>query len=227
MDLPPPLSFKPYPFYLLKEMITLKHPIPKLISALLTIALLTALFPAASAATGTTPIWETQTLTCTKSDDTTITIRCTLMLYKNYAAGKSLVLLGTEGTPVTATYGGQTMIEVTPANYKLDGQEDFTHTYAIVMNATSVTFDQVSVTYIDSTNVTNAKDILSNLLHYDCDVDRNGGVNIRDAQTVAYIYFGSMGLTNDNMKTWLLADADANGKVDADDIRAILAAAHR
>ena len=180
---------------------------------MLTLALLTALFPAPATRAAAQ---------VTGLSDTTHR----LTVHDDYAPGKALVLLGIEGTPATVTCDGQTMLDVTSANYKLDGKR-YTHTYAIVVDESAAATAQVAAEPVDSNQAANAKAILSNLLHYDCDVDRSGSVNIRDAQTVACIMNGGTPSTADDMKTWLLADADANGTVNTSDILAILTAAHR
>ena len=142
-----------------------------------------------------------------------------LKVYDNYAGGKSLILLAAEEYPLNATYGNQKMVEVTPANYKLDDL-GFTHVYAIVVD--SVNPDLISAEQIAST----ADTVLPFLFDYDCDVNRSGSVDIADAQAAANIIAGRMPLEG-NLEKWLVADADANGKVDTNDIRAILAAANR
>lgn len=142
-----------------------------------------------------------------------------LKVYENYAGGKSMIIFGSEATPVKATYGDQKMVEVTLANYQLDGM-GFTHLYAIVVD--EVDLDQVTAEKIESS----VANVWPGLLYYDCDVNRNGSVDIADAQAAANIMAGRMPLEG-NQEKWLVADTDANGKVDADDILAILAAANK
>lgn len=155
------------------------------------------------------------------SDPVALGIGYNLKVYSNYAAGKSLLLLATEGTPVNATYNGQKMLEVTNAHYDLDG-EIFTHQYAIVVDRADLDLGLVSATPVSSTSAI----VLPYLLDYDYDVNRSGGVDIRDAQAAANIISGRMPLEG-NLEKWLVADTDASGKIDSADIVAILAATNR
>lgn len=142
-----------------------------------------------------------------------------LKVFENYAAGKSLILFGVEETPVKATYGEQMMVDVTDAKYTLDGK-GFTHTYAIITDSADLSL--VKAEAIDASPA----NVLPGMLYYDLDVNRSGGVNIRDAQAAANIMAGRTPLEG-NLEKWLIADVDVNGKIDTNDIRAILAAANK
>ena len=142
-----------------------------------------------------------------------------LKVFENYAAGKSLILLGAEGGPVKATYGEQTMPDVGSARYKLDGNV-FTHHYAIVVD--SVDLDLFKAEPLESTSL----NTVPFLLDYDRDVNRSGSVDVSDAQAVANIIAGRMPLEG-NLEKWLVADVDANGVLNTADIRTILSAANK
>ena len=152
-------------------------------------------------------------------DPITFTVGYNIKIFDNYAAGKSLILLASEGFPTNATYDGRRMLDVTDAHYALDGRV-FSHTYAVVVD--HVNLDLISATQISASY----SSISSYLLYYDGDVNLSGNVDIRDAQSIANIMAGRLPLDG-NQKKWLLADMDANGKVDSNDILSILNTANR
>lgn len=139
-------------------------------------------------------------------------------VFEDYAADKTLILVATEGSPAKVTYNNQQLREVTDAHYRLDGVP-YTHTYAIVVDRTTLDLNLISAEAVEST----AANLIPILLDYDCDVNRNGSVDISDAQAIVNIMNGYMPFEG-NAESWLVADVDASGKIDTADITAVLAA---
>ena len=137
--------------------------------------------------------------------------------YKDYAPGYDLVLVMVNKSEANATYDGQAMIDLSAANLVVDGN-GFSHTYAYVAPNVDMKLAAAEYTGLSfNTNTTGRR------LKLDKDVDRNGRVDIADAQTVYNIAKGTLALEG-NVETFLLADVDRSGKIDMKDVQAILAA---
>ncbi len=137
------------------------------------------------------------------------------VIYTDYAAGKDLLLIPIEGQVADVTYGGQKLTDVSRANYIIDGM-DFTAVYAIVGDS----FDVSRVTIVPKTSGSAA--VRPGLLYYNGDINDCGVTDIRDVQTIADIINGKLPLEG-NMVGWLRADMDRSGKLDINDVKALMA----
>jgi len=135
-------------------------------------------------------------------------------VYEDYAAGKDLLLVALLKTPAKVSYNGKVLTDVSPANYRFDG-EAFTTVYGIV--GENFDLSKITIEPYDST----AANVLPGLLYYNGDVNDCGVVDINDAQTIADIIGGKMPLEG-NMIKWLRADMDRSGRIDTADIKALL-----
>lgn len=142
-------------------------------------------------------------------------IGCNTVIYKNYAGNYDLLLVFIEGGDATVTYDGVKMPDVTHAYYLVDGKR-YTDTYAIVT-------PRVDVSKLSATLLASASgSTVDALLKYNLDVDRNGIENIADAQAICNIISGKLPLEN-NLESYLLADVNRDGKVDSNDVTALMA----
>ena len=140
-----------------------------------------------------------------------------LAVYKNYAPGYDMVVAMVQQSEANATYAGKAMLDISATNWEVDGK-GFSHVYAYVTpNADP---EQVAVEY---TGMSFNKNTTDRRVKFNMDVNRDGGVDIADVQTVCDIIAGVLPLEG-NMEAFLMADANRNGKVDLADARAVLAA---
>lgn len=138
-----------------------------------------------------------------------------VVIYPNYAPGGELLLVFRDVTPAKLTYDGTDMIDVSDANYAVDGKH-YPHTYAFI--APKIDPDKID----GKTHASTAKSVFTGQLFYDGDVNRSGSLDVKDLQLILNIYSGKHPLEG-NMKSWLLADTDRNGKLDVNDIKALAA----
>lgn len=137
------------------------------------------------------------------------------VIYTDYAAGKDLLLVPIEGQVADVFYNGQTLTDVSRANYIIDGM-DFTAVYAIV--GENFDLSKVSIT----TKTSGAAAVRPGLLFYNGDITDCGVVDIHDVQAAADIINGKLPLEG-NMIGWLRADMDRSGKLDINDVKALMA----
>lgn len=135
-------------------------------------------------------------------------------LFPNYAAGKTLMLVTVEGEVADVTYNGQALTDVSRANYILEGK-DYTAVYATVGD--SFDLSKVSIT----TKTSGAAAVRPGLLYYNGDINDCGVTDVLDVQALAEIINGKLPLEG-NLKGWLRADMDRNGKLDMNDVTALL-----
>lgn len=135
-------------------------------------------------------------------------------LFPNYAAGMTLMLVTVEGEVADVTYNGQALTDVSRANYILEGK-DYTAVYAAVGD--SFDLSKVSIT----TKTSGATAVRPGLLYYNGDINDCGVTDVLDVQALAEIINGKLPLEG-NLKGWLRADMDRNGKLDMNDVTALL-----
>jgi len=103
---------------------------------------------------------------------------------------------------------------VSRANYIIEGM-DYTAVYAIVGES----FDLSKVTI--ETKTSGSANVRPGLLYYNGDITDCGVVDIHDVQAMADIINGKLPLEG-NMIGWLRADMDRSGKVDRNDMAALM-----
>lgn len=137
-----------------------------------------------------------------------------LIIHKNYAGDNDLILVLSEGTPFNITYNETRMLDINQAHILADGRL-FSHAYAYVTpNADPANLAATAVT-------SSASSVLPYIVNFNGDVNQSGIADINDVQCIQNIMDGTLPLEGNQMK-YLLADMDHNGKVDTNDMAALL-----
>lgn len=135
-----------------------------------------------------------------------------LVIHENYAGDNDLLLIFSEGQPFKITYSGTRMKDISLPYMYVDGQL-FSHVYAWV----EPDVDPINVAAEGV--VSSASSVLNYVLEINGDVNQSGIVDINDVQCIQNIIDGTLPL---DQAKYLRADIDRNGKVDTNDMTALL-----
>ena len=135
-----------------------------------------------------------------------------LVIHENYAGDNDLLVVFSEGQPFNITYQGTRMLDINAAHILVDGVL-YSHAYAYVTpDADPINLRGEGVT-------SSAGVVLPYLVNFNGDVNQSGIADINDVQCIQNIIDGTLPV--DQMK-YLLADVDHSGKVDTNDMKALM-----